>query len=110
MWLVCRREEWILRNIERLILGKCTCFCGVSIRAECVRRATFLGHVVWWIFSSESDVLLVWQLKQRTYAYSSLMPFAFNLLILAAVERSRERNECVQPRHLALNERGDTVQ
>ena len=60
MRLVCRRrEEGILRNIERLILGKYTYFCGVSIRAECGRRATFLGRVVWWIFSSESDVLYV---------------------------------------------------
>ena len=48
-----------LRNVERLILGKYACFWWVSIRAESVRRATFLGRVVWWMFSSESEVLYV---------------------------------------------------
>ena len=52
-------EEEGLRDIERLILDKYTCFWWVSIRTECVRRATFLGRVIWWIFSSESDVLYV---------------------------------------------------
>ena len=49
-----------IRDIELLILGKYTCFWWVSIRAECVRRATFLGRVIWWtFFSFESDVLYV---------------------------------------------------
>ena len=48
MRLMCRRgEEEGLRNIERPILRKYTYFWGVSIRAECVRRAIFLGRVVW---------------------------------------------------------------
>ena len=44
--------------MERLILGKYTCW-WVGIRAECARRATFLGRVIWWILSSGSDVLYV---------------------------------------------------
>ena len=93
MWLVCRRgEEGILRNIERLILGKYTYFWWVSIRAECVRRATFLGRVVWWIFSSECNMLYVCgNYNKITCGYISLIPFAFNLLTSAAVERLREK-------------------
>ena len=39
---------------------------------------------------------------KKTCRYSSLIPFAFNILTAAAAERSREKNECVHPRHLAL--------
>ena len=43
---MCRvGEEEGLRNIERLILSKYTYFWWMSIRAERVRRATFLGRV-----------------------------------------------------------------
>ena len=84
-------EEEGLRDIERLILGKYTCFWWVSIRAECVRRATFLGRVVWWIFSSESDVLYVCGIYNKTCGYSSLIPFAFKILSFAAAGRSREK-------------------
>ena len=72
-------EEEGLRDIEGIILliGKYTCFWWMSIRAECVRRATFLGRVVWWIFSSERDVLYVCGIIIKTCGYNSLIPFAF---------------------------------
>ena len=48
--------------------------------------------------------------NKKTCGYSSLIPFAFNILTSAAAERSRgKKNKCVHPRHLALNERSDTV-
>ena len=41
--------------------------------------------------------------NKDTCGYSSLVPFTFNILTLAAAERSREKiNECVRPRRLAL--------
>ena len=51
----------------------------------------------------------MWQLLKKTCGYSSLIPFAFNILTSAAAEYSREKNECVHPRHLALNKRSDVT-
>ena len=49
-------EAQSLRDIEQLILGKYLLLVGEYTGKG---RATFLGRVVWWIFSSESDVLYV---------------------------------------------------
>ena len=67
----------------------------------------FPRRVVWWIFSSERDVLYVCGIIIKTCGYNSWIPFAFFLRYLLLPRRSvRERkNECVHMRHLALTSR-----
>ena len=50
-------EEEVHRDIEQLILGKYLLLVGEYMGR--VRNATFLGRVVWWIFSSKNDGLYV---------------------------------------------------
>ena len=54
-------EEESLRDIGQLILGKYLLLVGEYTGKG---RATFLGRVVWWIFSSESNGLYVCGLKK----------------------------------------------
>ena len=54
-------EEQSLRDIGQLISGKYVLLVGEYTGKG---RAAFLGRVVWWIFSSESDGLYVCGLKK----------------------------------------------
>ena len=81
-------EEEGRRDIERLILGKYACCWWVGIRAECARRVTFLGRVIWWMMSSGSDVFsyIVFatsgsSIAARTYLWCWLAAVARRLLL-----------------------------
>ena len=46
---------------------------------------------------------------KKTCGCSPEIPYSFNKLTSAVAECLREKNECVHPRYLALNEQSDTV-
>ena len=102
-------EEEGLRDIERLNRGKYTCFWWVSIRAECVRRSTFLGRVTWWIFSFESDVLYVCGIYNKILLVQFLDLIRFKILTFAVAVRSREKKNMRAQKAPSANQRSNTV-